>query len=161
MSSVYDVARHHAFEGSRGVAGISTMARACGGAVAFDGLSPAVLLRNAAAAAAGAAAARAPAAELSGSRRQPEAACPAGGGTEGLLEGELIPLRSGLEVLQPQQQQLAAPPHPAAAPAGAAARTSSGNGSAGALRCPAAGVLGRLTAAAAAAHMPPCIVMSR
>jgi hypothetical protein len=28
-------------------------------------------------------------------------------------------------------------------------------------RCPAAGVLRRLTAAAAAAHMPPCVVVSR
>jgi acetyl esterase/lipase len=52
MSSVYDVGLHFEFESMRGVAGISTMARACGGAAMFDAVSPAVLLKQAAAAAA-------------------------------------------------------------------------------------------------------------
>jgi acetyl esterase/lipase len=51
MSSVYDVGLHFEFESMRGVAGISTMARACGGAAMFDAVSPAVLLKHAAAAA--------------------------------------------------------------------------------------------------------------
>jgi acetyl esterase/lipase len=55
MSSVYDVGLHFEFESMRGVAGISTMARACGGAALFDAVSPAVLLKQAAAAAAAAA----------------------------------------------------------------------------------------------------------
>jgi acetyl esterase/lipase len=52
MSSVYDVGLHFEFESMRGVAGISTMARACGGAAMFGAVSPALLLKHAAAAAA-------------------------------------------------------------------------------------------------------------
>jgi len=51
MSSVYDIGRHFEFESLRGVAGISTMGRACGGAVNFDAISPAAILRRAAASA--------------------------------------------------------------------------------------------------------------
>lgn len=49
MCGVYNIAKHYAFEQLRGVANISTMARACGGAANFDAVSPAVILARAAA----------------------------------------------------------------------------------------------------------------
>ena len=45
---MYDIARHYAYEEGRGVAGLSTMKRAVGGASGFAAASPAVILSQAA-----------------------------------------------------------------------------------------------------------------
>jgi acetyl esterase/lipase len=48
MCGIYDVAAHRCHEAARGVAGVSTMSRAVGGAALFDAVSPTKLLRRAA-----------------------------------------------------------------------------------------------------------------
>ncbi|KAK9835853.1 hypothetical protein WJX74_009357 [Apatococcus lobatus] len=48
MCGVYDIARHYAYEEGRGVASLSTMKRAVGGAAGFAAASPAVILAQAA-----------------------------------------------------------------------------------------------------------------
>lgn len=47
MCGVYDIARHYAYEEGRGVASLSTMKRAVGGANGFAAASPAVILSQA------------------------------------------------------------------------------------------------------------------
>jgi hypothetical protein len=216
MSSVYDVRRHFEFESLRGVAGISTMGRACGGAVNFNSISPASVLRRAAAAAAAAAAGPADAGSSShgggsfgSSVTHPEMSTTAAalGGSSGVthpvssvthpdnapvLAGEVIPYRSGLvgctaavgngldglkSTGVPAQLQRQALPSSRVSSAGSSAQgsnSSSGSSSSSSAAgghvpqspvsdsvCSTSALLACLTAAAAAQHMPSCIIMSR
>lgn len=128
MSSIYDVARHFEFESLRGVAGISTMGRACGGVVNFDAVSPAVVLRRAATAADAGACGGGKQLESSsgigmlrgtgvqqpvgqflvGKQQQTGSSQVRAAAAGPILAGEVIPFRSGLDGRQPAQQPAAA-----------------------------------------------------